>query len=372
MKPASLGSKYVVAVLDTLLVQSLFSAWLVMELLEEGGGLTPDISIPGLPLSLLSSPKTWYAACALVTFVTVTSSFASLLLCSWALFLLFLRVAMIEMVVNKTVSRMTITIGHWSLPPYALLSLACYGLLWLLYGSEQRRRGSRKPTKAASAGLAGLRSASMSTLRPSVSEPAVTDKFAGLDTALEALSPQTPLTTRYTDLNGANRSHSGRSSPFGVPNLRLTKNTVATTPKPTVDLRPSVFDGTRQVGLESVLEGFSIDEARPRTSSSLTSARSGAVLDKIVLTAGCVMARIALNEQLALIAVLLILAIGLRDVMWRRLPTSMRVAINALALGRLFWIVLLFNNQLFADWPALHERINGLEYIMDMLIVLTR
>lgn len=375
VKEQGLGRNYALAAFDVLLVQGLFSAMFALEtiLIRD----TVLLQIMGCPSPLepfIMDRRTWYTACALITIITmVRNAPTSLLPCSWALFLLLLRVAMINMVADGTAPRATISLGNWSLPPYALLSLACYGLLWLLYGSDRRRKSStRKSADPTSPSRVNSRSPSMTASRSSLFEPDVISKFASLDTALENLGPQTPLTTRYTDLGGVGRGSSGRISPFSVPNLQVTKKAPTATPKSMTDLRPSIFDGARRVGLESVLEGFSIDEARPRAVSPSPRVGSGSIVDKVVLTLGCVMARIALNEQLALIAVLLILTIGLRDTLWRRLPFFLRIIVNALALGRLFWIVLLFNGQVLADWPTLHERVNGLEYAMDLLIVLTR
>lgn len=377
-KEPRLGRNYALAIFDALLMQGLFSTMLALDtraILTTGDTILQLTSFPSLLEPFLLDRKTWYAACALIAIITVAKNLTiSLLPCSWALFLLLLRVAMVNMIADGTIVQRTMSLGNWSLPPYVLLSLACYGLLWLLYGGDRRKKSSVRTRSAdsPSLSLANSRSPSLAASRSSMSEPDVVNKFASLDTALENLGPQTPLTTRYTDLGGVGRGSSGRTSPFSVPNLQVAKKMSAVTPRSTNDLRPSVFDGARRVGLESVLEGFSIDEARPRAASPSARVGSGSIFDKIVLTIGCVMARIALNEQLALIAVLLVLTIGLRDVLWRRLPPFLRLIVNAFVLGRLFWIILLFNDQILADWPALHERVNGLEYAMDLLIVLTR
>ncbi|PJF17222.1 hypothetical protein PSACC_02964 [Paramicrosporidium saccamoebae] len=346
------GGKWrIFAFIDILLVQGLLSGVFLVEFFEI------DIPMEWRITRLISEHFVWYSLVIPPAITSILGKPYSPLNCGWTLFLLLLRMAMINLIaVDQVYTRKVFP------PPYAFLSVACYGLLWLIYAS------ANKPVKEIKAKPAPFSVGSFSDIpmHNVKSQDDMTNKLANWDTVLDKLDPKTPLTTRFTDLNAA----TPRSSPFSIPNLSLTASrSQPKTPSPFETMRPSLMDTTRASGLESVMEGFSLDEGKRKRTESEPPILS---MDQIVLTAGICLARIAVNKQPSLVAILLVVSLGLRGMVWNKLGYPMRLSLNLVVLARLFWLVFLFNADLLPNMEILHERVHQLEYAIDFSILLSR
>lgn len=380
-----LSHRRLFSLIDAFLIQSLFSGLF----LTESVGLDIMTRWP-----LVSQYFLWYGIVFPPAVLTISSHIYEPLICGWALFLLILRLAMINLIATRTVFSPDLFP-----PPFAFLSIACYGLLWQIYScpstttttSTSNQYSFQKGTRTAPNPAVPLKPTTFYPtgkgipLTPvgttSSGKDDLVGKLATWDTALEKLDSKTPLSTRFTDL-GIPRSVSTRSSPFSIPKLSLisssTRQSQPKTPSPFISMRPSIMDGMRASGLESVLEGFSLDEGGNGGGDkcNLDSSKSMKTflnsMDQLVLTICFLLARIAVNEQLSLIAVLLVVAIGLRSLVWPRISSVTRLTLNILVLLRFSWLITLFNPSVVAGFTILHERMINFEYVMDMLILLSR
>jgi hypothetical protein len=346
-----------IGLLDIFLIQSvLFTGLFLAE--------WKKVDLTLIPLSkLVEEYFVWYAVVIPPAMMVVMENYRNLLKCGWALFLLLLRMAMINLIANGA-----ILIPDLSPPPYLLLNVACYGLLYLLYSSDRKGKDLVKnPTNPFPVPSMDVPMRRVAT----TGEEELTSKLASSwDTGLvEKLDPKTPLSTRFTDLDVSRSSRSSNSSPFSIPKFPLASSTPQSQQKtPSFSMRPSVMDANRNSGLESVLEGFTLNEGKKshRNPTDVTS------MDHIVLTVSLMLARIAIDRQVSLIAMLLVVSIGLRGPTWRNLQSSIRLTVNVAVLLRLCWLIAMFHVEMFPDWKALHERAMNVEYVVDMLIIFSR
>lgn len=320
-----------------------------------------------------------------------------------------------------------------------LLGVASYSALYLQYRVKRNQSILRKKKKNIFSTMNLPSTSTTINNQSSISASSIdlSTKLASLDTnntamaAWERLGPESPLDTRFTDLNsstiikggGRNKSEistngasttisntlstgmasSGTTSPFSRPLLstshaqQQTSRSLTASPvglfnrrAPPMDLRPSTFDGIRQNGLESVLEGFRIDEQYQQhknqtfdNSTNLTSTimtRSIKIFDQIVLTMGFLLARFVVSSQIPLIVLILLIGISMRNTLWPRLSPLFRCFINLMALGRLIWLAMKFDSGLIpiqqlmmieAFFQNFHFNY-PLEMIIDGIILLTR
>jgi len=156
---------------------------------------------------------------------------------------------------------------------------------------------------------------------------------------LLALGPTTPLSVRFGDI-----PNSAKKSPFAVPNLNA-----APKKEPSFTTRPTAIGDFGRVGLEPALAKFSLND--PQTEDK----KEGA-MDQLVLTAALILARVATQQQ-NLTALLLVGSVGLRGFVWRRIPETVKIALNCLVLLRLL----------------LHNTFLGVPQLMlDLVLILSR
>lgn len=340
---------------DILVVQTVFSI-----ISMAAGRERLWTSIPLVQTLHLASPTFWY----LLVVVPIVGNFSmESIKNGWrpamSLFVALLRVAYIRILFAPSPSSpfpsVTESFGNSTSLHHivTLLIVATYGALYLQYG---RWKHKRKIISNQAAIIA--KQAEMS--KSFVPTRGLTQKLASLDTALDHLGPETPLDTRFTDLNRYQSSnHNSNSknnratkstSPFEVPSL-YEQNSLSTvaTPRTPVTMRPSAFDGVRQNGLERVMEGFKLDEGKRQHITSPSSSSSIPILreffDQFVLTVGFGLARLVVTGQVPLIVVLLVISLSMRNALWPRLPHSLRMIINVLVLVRLIWLAALFNSE---------------------------
>lgn len=398
------GGSGALAAFDCFAVQGVFLLLFLVEYLR--------VDKTRIPLAALASAHfVWYAAIVPPAIAALALNLLRPFKCLWALLLLLLRLAMVNLIAADAVA-----IEGLTPPPFLLLLLASCWLLWQLHLPQRAAAAGSRPQRHAVA-RAGGAALALTPIVPSASREDISSKLESWSTALENLGPTTPLSTRFGDLGSQNNT---RPSPFPSPSAfsvtHLSRNPTATDSgamaafplarslafpasarnehrqqlqsqsqplhrqqkpgySPLTHFRPTVLDASRPSSLETVLQNFSLGEDGGPSRSG--AGPRHAPMDQVVVTAGFVLVRVAVESQLPLVAILLVLALGLRGFVWEGLGRRAQLAVNVVALLRLAWLALFFRPDMLPVpvvvlVAPLGHRLAQIECAADMLVILTR
>lgn len=353
-----------------------------------------------------------YSMTLVVTFVDISMYFQkSVLLSGWAMVVGILRLALINPILKgvdgaEEVLELRIWDASIMISPFMVISFACYILLYQLHYSPAPRSSVTQKgnslSKAPSMNFFSNHGLPLAASE-SIDDIPVTpvgrstgkegDISLKLNSALEALGPTTPLSTRFVDLGPSTSIN--KPSPFAVPASILSATAPNGSPKKTFlgakkavstfVPRPSKLASSlvNDSGLEGVMAGFSLHEDSSSSSRNRGNliGFSPSFFDQFVITAGFTVARLVIGSQPTLITLLLALTVALRNALWRTyMPDSLKSVINVIFLGRLVWLLFLIDPQLLplsdtiAQLQALASAAGNprTELFIDSLIILSR